>query len=69
MGRDFGKPPYTGPMGVMWTAVTRGIEEAGPHALKCVHAGNCKEVCPMEIDIPQIIQEVKRRYLKAHQPS
>jgi L-lactate dehydrogenase complex protein LldG len=45
--------------------VTRGIEAAGPHALKCVHAGNCKEVCPMEIVIPQIIQEVKKkRYLK-----
>jgi L-lactate dehydrogenase complex protein LldG len=49
--------------------VTRGIEEAGPHALKCVHAGNCKEACPMEIDIPQIIHEVKRRYLKARQSS
>jgi len=55
LGREFGKPPYTGPMGVMWTAVTRGVEEAGPHALKCVHAGNCKEVCPMQINIPQII--------------
>ena len=64
LGREFGKPPYTGPMGVMWTAVTRGVEEAGPHALKCVHAGNCKEVCPMQINIPQIIHEVKKRYLK-----
>ncbi|ABL88511.1 protein of unknown function DUF162 [Pyrobaculum islandicum DSM 4184] len=60
----FGVPPYTGPMGVMWTAITRGIEEAGPHALKCAHAGNCKEVCPMEIDIPKIIQEIKMRYMK-----
>ncbi|MEM0463076.1 lactate utilization protein B [Pyrobaculum sp.] len=63
LGREFGVPPYTGPMGVMWTAVTRGIEEAGPHALKCVHAGNCKEVCPMGIDIPGVIHEVKKRYL------
>ncbi|ABL88505.1 protein of unknown function DUF162 [Pyrobaculum islandicum DSM 4184] len=62
----FGVPPYTGPMGVMWTAITRGIEEAGPHALKCAHAGNCKEVCPMEIDIPKIIQEIKMRYLKKY---
>ncbi len=64
LGRGFGKPPYTGPMGVMWTAVTRGIEAAGPHALKCVHAGNCKEVCPVGIDIPQVIHEVRKRYLK-----
>jgi L-lactate dehydrogenase complex protein LldG len=33
--------------------VTRGIEAAGPHALKCVHAGNCKKVSPMDIDIPR----------------
>jgi L-lactate dehydrogenase complex protein LldG len=44
--------------------VTRRIEAAGPHAPKCVHAGNCRDVCPMEIDIPQVIQEVKKRYLK-----
>ena len=65
LGRDFGEPPYTGPMGVMWTAVTRGIEAAGPHALKCVHAGNCKEVCPMDINMPQVIHEIKNRYLKS----
>jgi Uncharacterized conserved protein containing a ferredoxin-like domain len=64
LGRGFGEPPYTGPMGVMWTAVTRGIETAGPHALKCVHAGNCKEVCPMDIDMPQVIHEIRSRYLK-----
>jgi L-lactate dehydrogenase complex protein LldG len=64
LGRDFGEPPYTGPMGVMWTAVTRGIEAAGPHALKCVHAGNCKEVCPMDIDMPHVIHEIRSRYLK-----
>jgi len=32
--------------------VTRGIEAADPHALKCVHAGNCKKDSPMDIDIP-----------------
>jgi len=47
-----------------WTAAARGVEEAGPHALKCVHAGSCKETCPMQINIPQIIHEAKKRYLK-----
>ncbi len=32
--------------------MTRGIEAAGPRALRCVHAGNCKEVCPVDIDPP-----------------
>lgn len=40
--------------------MTRRIEAAGPHAPKCVHAGNCREVSPMEICIPQVIHEVKR---------
>lgn len=64
VGKEFGKPPYTGPMGVMWTAITRGVEEAGRHALKCVHAGNCKSVCPMNIDIPRIIHEIRARFLR-----
>jgi L-lactate dehydrogenase complex protein LldG len=62
VGREFGRPPYTGPMGVMWTAITRGIEAAGPHAFRCTHAGNCREVCPMGIDTPRIIHEIRRRY-------
>ncbi|MEZ0318567.1 MAG: lactate utilization protein B [Pyrobaculum sp.] len=64
LGKEFGTPPYTGPMGVMWTAITRGIKEAGPHALKCVHAGNCREVCPMGIDIPKVIHAVRSKFLK-----
>ncbi len=62
-GPKFGVPPYTGPMGVMWTAITRGVEAAGPHAMSCTHAGNCRLVCPMSIDIPKVIRAVKRRYI------
>ncbi|MEM1926126.1 MAG: lactate utilization protein B [Pyrobaculum sp.] len=62
-GPAFGKPPYTGPMGVLWTAVTKGIEAAGRAALMCTHAGSCKSVCPMEIDIPEAIHYIKTRYL------
>lgn len=62
---SWGESPYVGPMGVMWTAVTKGIEAAGPHALLCMHAGTCREVCPMKIDIPEVIQEIKARYIKS----
>lgn len=50
-------------MGVLWTAVTKGIEAAGRAALMCTHAGSCKSVCPMEIDIPEAIHYIKTRYL------
>ncbi|MGC8582178.1 MAG: LUD domain-containing protein [Thermoproteus sp.] len=63
VGREFGDPPYVGPVGVMWLAITRGIEAAGPSAVKCAHAGNCREVCPMKINIPEIIHYIKSSYL------
>ncbi|CCC81450.1 LUD domain-containing protein [Thermoproteus tenax] len=64
VGREFGEPPYVGPVGVMWLAVTKGIEAAGPAALMCAHAGNCKEVCPMKIDIPEVIRYIRTNYLR-----
>ncbi|MEL9991737.1 MAG: lactate utilization protein B [Thermoproteus sp.] len=63
VGRDFGEPPYVGPVGVMWLAVTRGLRAAGPSAMMCAHAGNCREVCPMKINIPEIIRYIKTKYL------
>ncbi|WP_069806765.1 LUD domain-containing protein [Vulcanisaeta thermophila] len=65
VGPLFGKPPYTGPMGIPWTAVTRGIEVAGPAAMLCTHSGNCREVCPMNINLPLLIQHIKGEYMKS----
>ncbi len=62
-GPRFGAAPYAGPVGVMWAAVTRGVEGAGNASLLCLHSGGCREVCPMDIDIPRIIQRVKSRYV------
>nr|KJR74149.1 MAG: (Fe-S)-binding protein [Thermoproteus sp. AZ2] len=64
IGREFGEPPYVGPAGVMWLAVTRGVAAAGPSSVKCLHAGNCREVCPMGINIPEVIAYIKRKYVE-----
>jgi len=48
----------------MWTAIVYGIEKAGPHAMLCMHAGTCREACPMKINIPEIIQGIKARYVR-----
>ena len=61
---SWGESPYVGPMGVIWTAITMGIDKAGPHAMLCTHAGTCREVCPMKINIPDIIKAIKERYVK-----
>jgi len=50
------KSPYNGPTGVMWNYITNG--DPWP-ATYCVHSGGCKEVCPMDINIPEVIKEIK----------
>jgi L-lactate dehydrogenase complex protein LldG len=49
---------YGGPMGMGWTAITDKIN--GECFLSCL-CGRCKEVCPMRIDMPKIIRELRKR--------
>jgi L-lactate dehydrogenase complex protein LldG len=66
VGPSWGIPPYNGPTGVMWNAVIHGVtnENVGKTALLCAHSGGCKEVCPMKINITEVIHYIKRSYLK-----
>jgi iron-sulfur cluster protein len=50
---------YTGPIGVLWTAVTRGVERAAQISPLCISCGLCKETCPVSIDIPMTISWIK----------
>lgn len=59
MGSDWGTPPFTGPMGAMWSAIIYG--DLKP-AMYCAHSGGCKEVCPMEIDIPRVLAHLKSKF-------
>lgn len=56
LGRDWGKPPYGGPTGAMWTAIVNKDYETANY---CTHSGGCREVCPMGIDIPRVIEHIK----------
>ncbi len=60
LGRDWvgTKSPYNGPMGVMWNYITNG--DPWP-AFYCTHSGGCKQVCPMKINIPQVISHIRGR--------
>ena len=64
IGPSWGSGAYNGPMGVVWLYITRGIEEAGPLSMLCIHAGNCREVCPLHIDIPNMMQRIKAEYIR-----
>ncbi|MEM0120446.1 MAG: LUD domain-containing protein, partial [Thermoprotei archaeon] len=63
LGREWvsTKSPYNGPMGVMWNYITNG--DPLP-AVYCTHSGGCREVCPMKINIPEVIRRIKREAVK-----
>ncbi|QGR19545.1 LUD domain-containing protein [Stygiolobus azoricus] len=56
LGVNWGVPPFTGPMGAMWSYIVYG--DTKPATL-CTHSGNCKEVCPMGINIPRVLEKIK----------
>ncbi|MEM0445606.1 MAG: LUD domain-containing protein [Nitrososphaerota archaeon] len=50
---------YTGPMGVLWTAITRDVKAASEIAKYCVSCSLCLSACPVQIDIPLAISRIK----------
>jgi L-lactate dehydrogenase complex protein LldF len=52
---------YTGPIGLVMTAIHHGLANAaGPQSL-CVSCNACETVCPAEIPIPRMILDVRSR--------
>ncbi len=62
----WGGPVYGGPMGINWTAITLGEEEASELAHLCLSCGRCYEVCPMKIPLHEMIRHLKNVYNKKH---
>ena len=56
LGKDWGKQPYGGPTGAMWTAI---VNRDYATAEYCTHSGGCREVCPMKINIPKVLEYIK----------
>ncbi|MEM0482248.1 MAG: LUD domain-containing protein [Nitrososphaerota archaeon] len=50
---------YSGPMGVPWTGITKGLKDASVIAKYCVSCSLCLHVCPVQIDIPMTISWIK----------
>ncbi len=58
-GKEFGTSPYTGPTGIMWSAI---VYKQYDKSEMCMHSGGCSVVCPMQIPIPKIIEKIKFKY-------
>ncbi len=52
---------YSGPMSVPWTLITHGLDKT-EFAQLCLTCGLCREVCPLEINLPYIASVAKHRY-------
>jgi L-lactate dehydrogenase complex protein LldF len=55
---------YPGPIGAILTPQLRGVEEAGSLPFASSLCGACAEVCPVKIDIPQVLVHLRGRVVR-----
>ncbi|MEM4658830.1 MAG: lactate utilization protein B [Candidatus Methanosuratincola sp.] len=63
IGGAFGNN-YFGGIGLIWSAFTTGDEKVAAAVDACTKCGRCKEVCPLEIDTPRMVERLKQRLVK-----
>jgi len=54
---------YFGGIGAVWTAYTRGFDKA-LFAYLCTGCGRCREVCPVRVDTPRLVEELRAELVK-----
>lgn len=58
---------YPGPIGAVVTPLMTGLENASPLPHASSLCGKCKEVCPVDIDIPRMLLDLRHDLVKAGQ--
>ncbi|NIR60202.1 MAG: iron-sulfur cluster-binding protein [Gammaproteobacteria bacterium] len=56
---------YPGPMGAVLTPLALGLEEAGDLPNASSLCGRCEAVCPVNIPLPRLLRELRRRQVEA----
>ncbi len=53
---------YLGGIGTIWNIFTAGgLEATAPQLYTCLRCGRCVERCPMQIDVPNMVGELRKR--------
>jgi L-lactate dehydrogenase complex protein LldF len=52
---------YSGPIGAVLTPMLQGTREAGSLAFGSSLCGACSEICPVKIDLPRLLLELRAR--------
>jgi L-lactate dehydrogenase complex protein LldG len=60
----YGEHVYMGGFGTILTAFTESFEAATPQAFTCTLCGKCKDRCPMEVDVPEMIQRLRQKIIE-----
>jgi L-lactate utilization protein LutB len=55
---------YMGGFGTILTAFTKSFEAAAAQAFTCTLCGKCEELCPMEVDVPEMIRRLRRKIVE-----
>ncbi len=55
---------YSGGIGVMWEYITEDKEQATLHSFACLLCGRCREACPVKINQPGVLREIRRRWME-----
>ncbi len=55
---------YNGPVGLVLTAIHHGLENSGGPQSLCAGCNACGAVCPVSIPLPDLILEVRRRWVE-----
>lgn len=58
---------YPGPMGSVLTPALQGIEQAGHLPNASTLCGKCRDVCPVRIDLPELLRRWRERQVSTHQ--
>jgi len=63
LGGFWGGDVYAGGIGLVWTYITdpKWFEKIYPQLFLCLGEKGCTEVCPMNIDTPRLLREIRRR--------